>query len=544
LEFYNELNLMLKKMIAKIWLLDDWLMSHIPLLILLLILLLLRIPNFFEPYWYGDEGIYLTIGNALRDGERLYAEIIDHKTPIIYYLAMLPSQMWFRLLLLFWMMATTAAFHHLSKLLIKPLWLAVTTTFGFILLTTLPWLEGHIANGELFVMGFILAGSYFLSLTETFTSFIDQTVVGKFTTRDRRLVLVAGILFGLAILTKVPGVLDVAAFFSIGWFLVLKQKHPLSGLAKLLPRFLWLGLGVLIPLGLSVIYFVARGSGQAYLDFGLLYNFRYAGSWQLPFSQPLLVWLFSLPGKITVLALVVLGLSLMHKRVSAAVIFLTSWSLLALIGATLSNRPYPHYFLQAVPPLVLLIGLGLSHLTKWAQTFGHPRKTNPFPVAEVGSSLLLTSLFVAVLILLEVGLYQTQKYYSDFYRLVTRQISPAEYRNGFNYLMADNYLAAEVITSAGASEIFIWGTNPMLYALSDTQPTGRFTVSFHIQDFNAYGETLADLVAAEPIFIVVMNNEADHDFPGFYEYLHQHYIPNQNFDHYTLWKRQSDLEQL
>ena len=54
------------------------------LFFVLLIVFILRIPSFFEPYFYGDEMIYLAIGNALRDGVELYKEIFDHKTPLIY----------------------------------------------------------------------------------------------------------------------------------------------------------------------------------------------------------------------------------------------------------------------------------------------------------------------------------------------------------------------------------------------------------------------------------------------------------------------------
>ena len=86
-------------------------------MLLLLLLLVLRLPNFSEPYWYGDEGIYLTIGQALNKGYRLYSEIVDHKTPLIYVFAQTGSQLYFRLLLVFWMVVATAGFYRLTYLL-------------------------------------------------------------------------------------------------------------------------------------------------------------------------------------------------------------------------------------------------------------------------------------------------------------------------------------------------------------------------------------------------------------------------------------------
>ena len=50
-------------------------------IILFLMFLILRIPSLFEPYWYGDEGIYLVLGQAIRKGVTLYSHIHDNKPP-------------------------------------------------------------------------------------------------------------------------------------------------------------------------------------------------------------------------------------------------------------------------------------------------------------------------------------------------------------------------------------------------------------------------------------------------------------------------------
>ena len=134
---------------------DRWLHSHFPLLIALLLLMLLRVPNLFEPYWYGDEGIYLTVGQAIRDGERLYTEIVDHKTPLIYYFASVPNQLSFRALTMLWMIMTTSAFYAVAKKLLSKNRGVNAATFLFVILSSVPWFEGNIPSGELLVMGFI-----------------------------------------------------------------------------------------------------------------------------------------------------------------------------------------------------------------------------------------------------------------------------------------------------------------------------------------------------------------------------------------------------
>ena len=56
------------------------------LLIISVVFFLLRFPSLFEPYWYGDEGIYQVIGMVLRSGGLLYADIYDNKPPLLYVL--------------------------------------------------------------------------------------------------------------------------------------------------------------------------------------------------------------------------------------------------------------------------------------------------------------------------------------------------------------------------------------------------------------------------------------------------------------------------
>ncbi len=526
-------------------------------------MLVLRIPNFSEPYWYGDEGIYLTIGNGLRQGEKLYSEIIDHKTPIIYYLAMVPSQMYFRVLLVFWMIAATTSFHHLAKIIFKDIKIASLATFTFITLTTLPWFEGHIPNGELFVMGFILVGSYFLSKTKVFNDFfeIQSHKVAKSQSllptclagRRAAYLLLTGSLFGLAILTKVPAIFDVTAFLAIFWFSFTNQldikkltiKKTFTDLKPYIKPLLLVLAGVLAPIIFSIIYFVMRGSGQAYLDFGLLYNFRYAGNWDLGITNQVVLFFTTLPGKLSFLLFLLALLSLINpalpagrlksKIINQKLQFIAMWFALALVGSTLSNRPYPHYFLQVIPALALLVG-SLAESLVIIYKMATKQKTTDKPCLLIPVTLI--SIFIWTLFTLGVRPYETKKYYSQFMDMVTGKISREEYRNSFNYLMEDNYTAAEIIKEENSHKLFIWGTNPMLYALTQTSPTGRFTVSFHIRDFDAYDETYQDLVKAEPMFIVVMKDE-DQPFPELFQYLGENYIPNKNFKHFTLWKRQA-----
>lgn len=59
---------------------------HLPdlpkwLCVLMALVVILRVPSFFEPYNYGDEMIYLTLGQGMRQGLTLYKDIHDNKPP-------------------------------------------------------------------------------------------------------------------------------------------------------------------------------------------------------------------------------------------------------------------------------------------------------------------------------------------------------------------------------------------------------------------------------------------------------------------------------
>src|SRR5216684_7424099 len=84
------------------------------------LVLLARIPSFFEPYYYGDEMIYLTLGNAIRHGLTLYKQIHDNKPPLLYLTAAVAGNLfWFKAILAFWMIATTICFWKLTETLFK-----------------------------------------------------------------------------------------------------------------------------------------------------------------------------------------------------------------------------------------------------------------------------------------------------------------------------------------------------------------------------------------------------------------------------------------
>ena len=118
---------------------------HLPiwLITLLVIVFLLRIPSFFEPYWYGDEQIYLTLGQGIGKELLLYRDLYDNKPPLLYLVAAIAGNLfWFKVILGFWSITTIVLFYKLAQLLWAGNERVVRyATITLTLLTTIPLLE-------------------------------------------------------------------------------------------------------------------------------------------------------------------------------------------------------------------------------------------------------------------------------------------------------------------------------------------------------------------------------------------------------------------
>lgn len=523
---------------------DQYLDKHAELLILGLLVIVLRIPNFFEPYWYGDEAIYLTLGNAINQGRVLYEGIIDHKTPLIYYLATVPNQFYFRVLMLFWMLFTTSIFYKLGQKFFKEKKAVMASSLIMVILTTMPWLEGNIPNGELFTMGFTLFGAYLFSQSKLFKNFLaDKILARKQGIKEQALIFFSGVFFSLGILTKVPALLDLFAYLGVFFLYLVSQffnqknsdQDVKSLFTELFKRAVIFAAGIILPILLSILYFASKGALQDYLDYGLLYNLRYSQSWQQDFGSAFSNFSFSLLGKTIYLLVFVLLLFFNSRSLDKKYQLISLWFVATLYSVLLSSRPYPHYFIQMVPAFSLLIvKMSLSGKEILLQIKKKKMLINDVKVFFSASFLLLITFYI--LIVFNFGTYSAASYYKNFFAFASGQIDRQTYENKFDHFIADNRIASQIIKEMGVKEIFIWGTNPLLYAQSGALPTSRFTVSFHIKDFNDFQTTFAQIEATAPKLIIVMNNEND-DFPQLSNYLKEYYSPNSQLQTMTLYLR-------
>lgn len=470
--------------------------------------ILLRLPSLYEPNWYGDEGIYLVLGQAIRKGLILYRDIHDNKPPLLYYFAALSSTVFgFRLFLSIVMIPTIYFFYLLAKRLIQNENTAKLTTFFFLIMTSIPLVEGNIANAEIFMLLPTILGIYLVLKPRSNFDFFT-----------------AGLFLGIALIIKIPVFIELT--FLIFWLISSSLEltpRPKFSIPKLLQATHFsslLFLGFIIPIFILGIYYYLLGAFPQYLNASLLQNFSYLSSWSTgTHSGTATQGGVLIRGILLIISWLLLFLLNRYKIIEDKLYFVSLWFTATLFGATLSTRPYPHYLIQTLPPLLILI----------AFLFTVPLKQKMPPIF-----LVLTLIFIVIKY--NFHAYPTLKYYQNFYSYALNLKDQSDYNQSFSPgvnqdLAIINYLKDKI---TDPRRIFVWGDHPFIYALTDTLPTGRYTVAYHIVDFKGYSETLDSLKVYTPTYIVYypMDNRP---FPALDEFIGRYYFLDRQFGQVKLY---------
>jgi hypothetical protein len=478
---------------------------HLPtwLCILLAIVLILRIPSFFEPYSYGDEMIYLTLGEAVRQGKTLYLAAHDNKPPLLYLIAALAGNLfWFKAILAFWMLATTVLFWKFVQALFpKKDMLHKVSTIAFALLTTLPLLEGNIANAELFMVGPTI-GAFYILWTKKLTS---------------KNLFYAGLLFSVSALFKVPAAFDIPAII-LFWLIVGGLK--LKNIWEIIKRSVYIAAGFLLPILITFIWYYLKGGFQEYLIAAFLQNVGYLSSFRPDdVRDPFLVRNGPLLIRFSLMLLGAGIVWLFRKKLSKQYIFLTIWLLFTLFAVTLSERPYPHYLIQSVPAVAVMVGM-------------------LFTLNSLEQSLVIIPLALTFVppVYYNFWHYRTLPYYEKFVRFAIGQTARQEYIATFGGHVPIDYEIADFIVKSTRKDdpIFVWGPDSSLvYALSRRLPPIRYVAQYHINDFSSNEEVIESLRERNPELIIILDNAPI--FRELSELLRVNYVQVEIVDGTEIW---------
>ncbi|OGY27982.1 MAG: hypothetical protein A2864_00655 [Candidatus Woykebacteria bacterium RIFCSPHIGHO2_01_FULL_39_12] len=461
------------------------------LLILLFVTFLVRLPSLYEPFWYGDEGVYMAVAQGLERGQALYSGVFDNKPPAIFLLAAASIKffgltIWsFRFVLMIWVLVSIIAIYFLGRKMFGNRGGLISASV-YAALTATPFLEGNIANAEIFMalpitLGFLvgLNKNYFLS----------------------------GILFSLAVLFKFPAVFDFGAFF-LFTLLLITFKNPLECVKNLGV----LTLGFIFPIAATVLYFVINGHFNYFVNatlFGNVNYVDYGNRYIIP--NGLLVFKF-LPSLLLFSALLIWRFA---PQISSFRFFikrplevdfnvlLSLWFMLSLYGASFGGRDFPHYLIQSLPAASFLI---------CSIIIGQHRRM----------SILLLSIGMALILLFG---FRTQyfraNYYPNFVKYATGQMRFDQWAAFFDAKTPRNYaLAAYLRESNGENQsrtkvtdrIYIWANEPQIYFLANRLSPTRFVTAYHVVTKDVQMEVVNDLIEKPPLYILV-ERPKPHSFP-------------------------------
>jgi len=423
---------------------------HFILGAILLLTFFFRLPSLFEPFWYGDEGIFAAVGRNLNLGGTLYGTAWDNKPPMIFltYATIFKifgvSMFWLRLVAIIFVLATAAAVYEIAQAVLgEKRALVATFIFGF--LTSLRIIEGNLALTELFMI---------LPITLAMLVAVKR----KF---DNVSLLAAGFLFAIGSLYKQVGALEAAA---LGIFLFLYTKS----FVEFFKKGLVLSLGFAVPFAIGALYFAPKNLLDDWIFAAYLY-------YQIYFEEsPQYAMFINLLKFLPIISAFVYGfyMKLKKKKVGVFHLFLL-WTAFSFLGSYFSGRTYGHYLVQSVPALSLLI----------ASVDIKPKLNKlkiGFAVFYFIPLIFLTKLLFTDF-LTQSPLNQIN-YWGNFIEFARGDKTIDSYNNYFDGNVNNIMALADFLSRVNAKGeyVYIWGDYPWLYAISDLINPVRYVTSFHV----------------------------------------------------------------
>jgi hypothetical protein len=477
----------------------------------------LRIPSFVEPTWYSDAGTYADIGWALNRGARLYVDVWDNKPPGIYWLS---AFMVGHLPIAIAMPLASTLFTGLAAVCVAGIGrriggagVGTVAALSYVVVASLPSLDGDLFNAELFGATFVAAA----------------IAIVLHSSRPIWLI-VAGALAGLALLFKGVFAADLLVVMGIAAIVAIARGRTVlrSSCAVLagwsivaasaaLALFEQGALGAAIAvLARSDVGYVAAYGSQGFA--GISGAMLTAARVLIPVGAG---------------AGFAAALTVRRRLAAAALSWWLGWD---VASSMVSGRGFPHYVQQAEPAICVALAVAASAL--WRR-YGHK---GMFAAATVAAAVI--SCFLVLLVPpAELSLAQGRglpglrvdsvaasglpAYYVDGYRrLLDPSAAPAFDRLLPANLTLQRTAVSEIDShSAQGDRVYVWGWIPWIYTLSNRAPAGRYVAldSAYYVEPSAQATLLHDLEAHPPAVLIVETRttpEALLDFLGRHHYQH------------------------
>jgi hypothetical protein len=311
-----------------------------------------------------DEGEYAYAGQLILQGIPPYKLAYNMKFPGTYAAYGLIMSIFgqtiyaIHLGLLLINIATLALIYLLGRRLINPV-AGITAAASYAVLSVSPSVFGLAAHATNFVVLSILGGILLLLK--------EQPVTASESSQPRQLVrlLASGLLFGIGMLMKQPGLL----FIPFGAIYIvwndLNRRLPLN---RILLRILIFVAGAAVPLGVTSLILWCAGVLDKFWFWTINYAWQYSNL--VPLSQAARIFFRSandvvLTGwPVWILAGLGALTGLWDQRIRASTSFLIGFLVFSALALCPGFYFRPHYFILVLPAISLLAGAAISKITE------------------------------------------------------------------------------------------------------------------------------------------------------------------------------------
>jgi 4-amino-4-deoxy-L-arabinose transferase-like glycosyltransferase len=470
-----------------------------------------------------DEGVYAYIGWGMLDGLVPYKDVFDHKPPGIYLLYSLvflltePSALNVKVFASIYTLATTFAVFLLTRK-VAGTKAGCLSALLFGIFSCGPKIEGGGVNTEIFmILPYILAAYFLLRAAAT---------------EKRTRYFLAGLFTGVACTIKQVAVVNVLWIAAFLLFRIWRRRTG-KRVRDIAADGAAVAAGMVLPWIPFALYFYAQDSLHEFFYWQVSFNFDYMDrgvkylanltillkQMKIILSENAILWLLAL-----------VGLSSLGRHVPEpegshsdtvlqpsakreVLLLMATWPLFSFLGIAMGGRYYGHYFIQIIPSLAVLGGVGLIAVVQALRFKGKEVFRQP-------SRILLAALIIWSCVLF----VKTDAPY--YLRYDEEQISFRVYGTPVFSVtrFVGNYLKER--TQPG-DLIYVWRVNPEInfYALRKS-PT-PFLIHWSYED-----ETLEKIVnalhRAPPRYIVAMQEMSR--FPALKKYVNQNYHQEKDTD--------------
>jgi len=491
-------------------------------LFLLVITFLLRFYSFLFSVIDWDESLYLLIAEAWSHGSIPYVEIWDQKPPGIYACYLVAKLMGFgdmlvgiRIMSVLMVSASAFLLYKIAEMMLPSAgWFSIAPALLYITFSLNN--QGLAANTEIFFIPFVLGGFYFvLRCIDSEWQFREQV----------HALVLSGLLVGIAFQIKYLVAFDLIALATgivlLQWYH--KKNKAILSVVKIGALIF---AGFLIPNIAVALYFSYHGHLQDLLNATLSANVQHqthgdfslvktAGKFYLQFRDQILLW-----GSVVVACWWLVRGKLQDDK-KMIVLFLLGWLMLTVISASLTRKFYPHYFLQALPPLCLFFFLIFNQFLEAAQ----------YQTKRIIYSLLI--LFVGVATVLPVV-------EDTLLTVYFRKVAGNSYWGDSSAEIAD-YIKNDLTAN---DYIFVAGGQPIIYYLSKAKIPTRFPYPpFFLDDHFRFvsgidqEEEIKSILAKQPKFIITRKLDDNVFYQSLEPYLLQDYSEVHEIDGKSIFLR-------